>query len=60
MREERELLRQKTLHPNEEFAQLYEEALIKYRRTYIPETFTMRVAENDALLQLKARYGIVK
>jgi hypothetical protein len=59
MREERELLRLKTLHPDE-FAQLYEEAFIKYRKTYIPETFTMRVAENDALLQLKAKYGIVK
>jgi hypothetical protein len=50
MREERELQRLKTLHPNE-FTQLYEEA---------PETFTMRATGNDALLQLKAKYGIVK
>ncbi|MDR1073449.1 MAG: hypothetical protein LBL45_07225 [Treponema sp.] len=59
MREERELLRLKMLHPNE-FAQLYEEALIKYRRVYIPETFTMQVADNGALLRLKAKYGVVK
>ena len=56
--EEKELEHLKELYPVE-FADLYETELAK-APPYIPEGFKQIGAEGSALMQLKARYGIVK